>query len=103
MKTIFTAMVFSASLASAGAAGTCANMAKFGAIRAYHSEMGVVQGSDGIQYSAELIDSDANNFSYRVTISDNNEDGDTWDVHYTVKVQLRGRTCKVIRVLQDRQ
>lgn len=97
-KQIFTALVFSANVSAAVMGDPCINMAKYGAIRAYMSETGTVQGSEGIQYSARLVQQQGNVFDYQVTISDNNEDGETWDVEYEVKVQQRGNTCKVITV-----
>lgn len=103
MKTIFTAIVFSATLNTALAVDTCANMAKNGAIRAYMSEMGTVQGSEGIQYSAHLVHQTGNSYKYEVVISDNNEDGETWDVNYLVQVQLRGTSCKIVKVSQEIQ
>lgn len=97
-KLIFTALVFSANVM---ASGPCENMAKYGAIRAYMSEVGTIQGSDGIQYEAKLISSTENIFNYEVIISDNNEDGEYWDTTFQVRVKQRGTSCKVVSVHTD--
>jgi len=81
---------------SAQAEGPCSNMAKYAAIRAYKAEMGTVQGSDGIDYSATLIAQRGEFAGYLVTISDNNEDGDRWEADYNVSVRLKD--CKVVLV-----
>lgn len=78
--------------------GPCSNYAKHGAIKAYKAEFGTVQGSDGIQYSASLVEADGNIFDYLVSISDNNEDGETWTIDYDVRVKKEGTRCKVVKV-----
>jgi len=62
----------------------CANMAKYAAIRAYKAEVGEVQGSDGIQYSAFVTDVINGRITYLVSISENNEDGERWEFNYYV-------------------
>lgn len=77
----------------------CANMAKYAAIRAYKAEVGEVQGSDGIQYSAVVTATRGNYISYLVTISENNEDGETWEVGYNVNLlwqQNAKPECKIL-------
>jgi hypothetical protein len=75
----------------------CANFAKFGAIRAYKAEMGTIQGSDGIEYEATLTGTRGELSSYVVAISDNNEDGETWTVKYSVVVR-KTSACSVVSV-----
>lgn len=84
--------------APTSAPGFCSNYAKSGAIRAYKAEMGTVQGSDGIQYTAKLATIIGDVASYVVSISDNNEDGERWTVDYSVQVQRQGTACKVLHV-----
>lgn len=86
--------------ASALAQGPCENFAKFGAIRHYKSIMGTVQGSEGIEYSSKFIGTQGNISDYVVTIVDNNEDGEMWEVDYSVQVQDTGKKCKVLAVKQ---
>jgi hypothetical protein len=79
----------------------CANMAKYAAIRAYKAEVGEVQGSDGIQYSAVATATRGNYISYLVTISENNEDGESWEVGYNVNLlwqQNAKPECKILSV-----
>ena len=86
------------SLSVLASEGPCVGFAKFGAIRAYKSEMGTVQGSDGIGYSAVLKNNNKDIYTYLVTISDNNEDGEYWEVDYDVKVQTKSFGCKLLTV-----
>ena len=71
----------------------------FGAIRAYKSEIGFVQGSDGIKYSATLIDNTKkeNEATYLVGVDDNNEDEEYWTWNYLVEVKKDSEgSCKVL-------
>ena len=79
---------------------SCKGHAKYGAIKAYHSEMGIVQGSDDIHYSAELVNNTLGAASvYLVDISDSNEDGDFWKVNYLVRVALDTKNkCEIVSV-----
>jgi hypothetical protein len=79
----------------------CANMAKYGAIRAYKAEVGTIQGSAGIQYTASLTGVRGDFASYVVAISDNNEDGETWTVNYTVVVRKTNQQCALISVKKN--
>jgi hypothetical protein len=81
-------------------ASPCINMAKYGAIRAYKAEMGTIQGSDGIQYEATLTGTRGEFSSYLVAISDNNEDGESWTVNYTVVVR-KTQICSVVSVKKN--
>lgn len=76
----------------------CSNQAKAGAIEAYKAEVGVVQGSYGIETSVFFVISYENIFEYLVCISDNNEDGESWSVEYLVRVKKDGDKCKIIKV-----
>ena len=78
--------------------GPCANTAKYAAIRAYKAEVGPVQGSDGIQYSAVLKQHNSDILQYVVTISENNEDGEFWEMDYSVKLKGQEASCKVLSV-----
>ncbi len=79
-------------------ASSCANMAKFGAIRAYKAEVGTIQGSDGIQYEATLTGVRGEVASFLVSIYDNNEDGETWTVNYSVVVRKSENRCSLVSV-----
>lgn len=86
------------------AEGPCSNYAKFAAIRAYKAEVGTVQGSDGIEYSASLLEHQGSIYKYSVSISDNNEDGESWTVEYLVDVKREPtQSCKVISVATSEQ
>ncbi len=76
----------------------CVNYAKYGAIRAYKAEMGTVQGSHGIEYVAELKGTQGVFSDYVVSIYDDNEDGDTWQVDYAVRTETLAKSCKLIFV-----
>jgi hypothetical protein len=65
----------------------CANMAKYAAIRAYKAEVGEVQGSDGIKYSATVASARYNAVFYLVSIRENNEDGESWEFKYSVALR----------------
>lgn len=84
-------------------ASTCANMAKYGAIRAYKAEVGTIQGSEGIQYDATLTGLRGEFASFLVSISDNNEDGETWTVNYSVVVRKTENRCSVVSVTKQAQ
>lgn len=75
---------------------TCANYAKYGAIKAYKSEMGVVQGSDGVYSEAQFVSRNDSTYKYNVTVWDNNEDGDVWGQQYTVEVKKVGTKCQLV-------
>lgn len=82
-----------------GAAKPCENYAKYAAIKAYKAEMGTVQGSDGIGYTATPLWVRSSPVSYKITISDNNEDGETWTVGYYVELQVeQDSRCKILEV-----
>jgi hypothetical protein len=79
----------------------CANMAKYAAIRAYKAEVGEVQGSDGMQYSAFATSVNNGRITYLVSISENNEDGESWEFGYYVDLRWREKAspqCKIISV-----
>lgn len=80
-----------------GTTNSCKNHAKYAAIKAYKAEMGTVQGSDGIECTETLLKKQGKLAKYKVTISDNNEDGETWDVDYLVQIH-RGSACKILNV-----
>lgn len=96
MNFVFLALL-ALSAPSMAAEFPCANMAKYGAIKAYKSETGTIQGSDGIQTVAVPTSARGNLISYLVTISDNNEDGETWEVDYTVVLrEISTGKCQVL-------
>ena len=74
----------------------CENYAKASAIRAYKAELPTIQGSDGISYIALLLgeQSGLGLFDYIVSIGENNEDGDYWEIDYAVRVQALEETDK---------
>lgn len=74
------------------------NYAKYGALRVYHSETGLVQGSDGPEAVAAQIYSKGDFSKYNVAITDNNEDGDVWEVSYAVTLRQVGDKCQVLKV-----
>lgn len=77
----------------------CEGHAKQAAIRDYRSEVrGPIQGSDGMEYNARILDNTvANQAKYLVDVSENNEDGEWWVFNYIVDVEktLSGR-CRVL-------
>lgn len=80
-------------------ANRCENYAKYAAIDAYKAKMGSVQGSDGIKSVAILIKKKGLYIDYKVTISDNNEDGDTWNIDYLVQIQMQlNLQCNIVKV-----
>lgn len=104
MKTLFFTATFALYAAAAYAAqDTCVQYAKYGAIKVYKSEVGEVQGSNGMEHSAEFraYNPRTGVYTYLVTISDNNEDGDTWDVNYEVEVKRSIRGCRVVSVKRE--
>lgn len=74
----------------------CSNYAKYQAIRKYKADTGTVQGSDGIEYSAQLLKETSTQYEFVVEISDNNEDGEYWTLAYTVT--LEKKTCKKVSI-----
>lgn len=88
------------SYAAKNSKSSCENMAKSGAIRAYKGEVGEIQGSEGIQYSAELVQTDGQDSQYKVSITDNNEDGDVWTIEYLVTVSDTPAKCNVVKVVK---
>lgn len=77
----------------------CANMAKYAAIRAYKSQVGEIQGSEGIQYSAKATAVRNNRITYLVTIAENNEDGEMWEFDYNVEILWQENSkpeCKIL-------
>lgn len=88
---------FSFASALEGAVGVCAGHAKYGALKAYHAEMGTVQGSQGAEHTALLVDNivSANQASYLVSVTDSNEDNDVWTANYLVQVSEIQSKCKV--------
>ncbi|KYG68015.1 hypothetical protein AZI87_01725 [Bdellovibrio bacteriovorus] len=97
MKSILALFVLLSS-AQSFAANPCENHAKAAAIRTYKAAVGTVQGSEGIQYSSVKEEGWNNPYLYTVTIADNNEDGETWEVDYEVQVQDKAGKCKVLSV-----
>lgn len=92
---VFVVFSFLTVFAAGKEKATCENMAKNAAIRAYYSEVGVVQGSDGIQYKAKLEKVDGNVNEFIVSISDNNEDGEAWTIDYYVSTVDTAGKCKI--------
>lgn len=87
---------------------TCENYGKFGAIRAYKSEVGTVQGSEGISYEViQTLKSEDPFYNFIVAITDNNEDGDVWTVNYLVKTKKLNKkgkqVCKVISAVRHEE
>jgi hypothetical protein len=80
------------------AEGPCSNRAKYEAIRRYKAETGTVQGSDGIGHAAVLESTRGRTYTYLITISDNNEDGEYWEVDYKVSIQETNGSCKILNV-----
>jgi hypothetical protein len=82
-----------------GVTKPCANYAKYAAIKAYKAEVGSIQGSDGIEYTATLLKKQGQLVEYKVAISDNNEDGETWTFDYWVQLEKQPNSvCKIIKV-----
>lgn len=86
-------------MSTAAVAAPCDNYAKQGAIRAYKSQ-GAVQGSEGIEYSAKLVKSANSVYDYLVSISDNNDEGESWTVDYLVRVEKDGNACHILKVTE---
>lgn len=96
---VSTALIIFSFSSHAKVTGECDNYAKYGAIRAYISEVGVVQGSEGIQYEIkEKLKAKSPFYNYIVSISDNNEDGDVWTVDYFVMTKKIDGDCQVLKV-----
>jgi hypothetical protein len=76
----------------------CENIAKYQAIRSYKSEVGTVQGSDGIQYSSSLKSVQGKIYTYEVAVFDNNDEGDTWEVNYIVTIKNDKKKCITLNV-----
>jgi hypothetical protein len=62
----------------------CSNKAKYFAIKLYHAETGVVQGSEGLESEASLLRITTNTIQYKVSVFDNNDEGEAWGVDYLV-------------------
>ena len=94
------ALLLSFTATYASAAEVCENYAKYFAIRDYKVRVGTVQGSDGIQYESELISTSGDEHTFKITIQDNNEDGDSWTVFYDVVVEgpLRNKKCTLVKL-----
>jgi len=88
VSTLFSHIAFSAET-------TCENYGKFGAIRAYKSEVGTVQGSEGIEYEiTKTVKKEDPFYSFVVSITDNNEDGEVWTVDYLVETKRTNKKNK---------
>ena len=98
MKFLISIVLFFSATQVLAANGPCENFAKAAAIREYKKSAGTIQGSDGIQYSSVQAPDWTNPYLYTVTISDNKEDGETWEVDYEVQVRSQGRACKILSV-----
>jgi len=101
MKKLLFAMTFTLFTAPLFAQNNCLNMAKYYAIKAYHSEMGTVQGSDGISYMANLLEEVGSQLKFVVTIQDNNEDGESWIVDYLVTIDNSAQNCRKVSVCNE--
>ncbi|KHD87370.1 MAG: hypothetical protein OM95_14825 [Bdellovibrio sp. ArHS] len=99
MKSVLAIFVLLFSVSSF-AADSCENHAKAAAIRLYKKVAGAVQGSEGIHYWSAKIDGWNNPFLYKVTIADSNEDGDTWQIDYEVKIEDRAGQCQTLSVTE---
>jgi hypothetical protein len=95
MKTVLS-LVLLISSSMTLAAGPCENKAKYGAIRAYKAEVGTIQGSNGVETKADLVQERNGAYSYIVSVMDNNEDGEYWTLDYAVVV--KGQDCKIVSV-----
>lgn len=84
----------------AQAAEPCENYAKYYAIKDYKKRVGTVQGSDGIQYESEFISVSDEELTFKVSIQDNNEDGERWTVVYEVVVAKTGQSsrCSLVKL-----
>lgn len=100
---ILSAIVFSYS-ANAEIKGECSNYALSGAIKAYKSMAGTVQGSEGIEYKIkEKLKAKLPFHNYIISITDNNEDGDVWTLDYFVMTKKENGQCKVLKVREEPQ
>lgn len=84
---LFSVLLLSFSATFSYAAEKCEGYAKYFAIRDYKANTGVVQGSEGIDYQSELISSLNDEHTFKVAITDNNEDGQYWTMNYEVVVK----------------
>lgn len=82
---------------SSVAYASCDSKATNYAVRAYEAQ-GPVQGSEGMEHETKLISSRQGILDYVVTIWDNNEDGETWEVDYQVVVDNKTGSCKKVLV-----
>ena len=71
----------------------CSNKAKYYATKVYHAQMGAVQGSDGIEREARLVSERGDILNYVVTLSDNNDEGEAWEVDYRVSIDNSAGEC----------
>ena len=74
----------------------CEEDARYSAFSKYYSEMGPLQGSEGVDHHAQLVDDYQQEASYLVYIYDGNEDGDAWTSSYLVKVATEAQACQVL-------
>ena len=100
MKFLVLALSLSFSGTAFAAGDLCSNFAQYFAIREYKNEMGTVQGSEGIGYSAELVKVQGAERTFEVAINDNNEDGDAWTVTYevVVKKNTENQKCSLVSI-----
>ena len=95
---VLAALAASSTAMAAKEETACAKRAKFGAIRAYKAEVGTVQGSTGIEYDATFLSAKGFVQTYAVSISEGNDENESWEFTYRVKVQVAGDGCKLLSV-----
>lgn len=95
MRIFLLTVLFSVIGSAAFSAELCENFAKYAAIRAYKASVGTVQGSEGIDYAAKLVAKEQSRLLFVVSISDNNEDGETWTTDYQVEILREKGACKI--------
>jgi hypothetical protein len=93
MKFALLITLFISSVAQASCEGKATNYA----VRAYEAE-GPVQGSEGMEHETKLVSNRQGILDYLVTIWDNNEDGEAWEVDYQVVVDNKTGACKKVLV-----
>ena len=99
---IATLFTLSATAFAQSAATDCSNFAKAAASRAYKASVGTIQGSEGIQYEIkEKLVAKLPFHNYVISITDNNEDGDTWTVDYFVMTKKVNDKCQVLKVKEQ--
>jgi hypothetical protein len=83
---------------SAVAHASCESKATNYAVRVYEAAIGPVQGSEGMEHETKLVSTRQGILDYLVTIWDNNEDGEIWEVEYQVVVDNKTGACRKVLV-----